>query len=91
MNFIPTRPVEAIAKEYIDTFWQIYAPIPFLKRIFRHFMMMKGWRGKTRPITAKELRLFLAVCWRQGLLHSTRFRFWWQQASDRTIQTSLIL
>lgn len=79
MNFIPTRPVEEIAKEYIDTFWQIYEPMPFLKRIFRHFMMMKGWRGKTkRPITSQELRLFLAVCWRQGVLRSTRFRFWWQ-------------
>ena len=53
--------------------------MPFLKRTFRHYMMMKGWRGKTnRPLTWTEWRLFLAVAWRQGVVRSTRFRFWWQ-------------
>jgi len=66
MNFVPTRPLEDIVEEYIDAFWQIYEPLPFLKRTFRHFMMMNGWRGKSqRPITQHEARLFLAVCWRQ--------------------------
>jgi len=79
MNFVPTRPVEEIIQEYIDVFWQIYEPMPYLKRTFRHFMMMNAWRGKTkRRITSKELRLYLAVCWRQGVVRSTRFRFWWQ-------------
>jgi radical SAM superfamily enzyme YgiQ (UPF0313 family) len=79
MNFAPTRPVEEITEEYIGAFWHIYEPMPFLKRTFRHFSMMNGWRGKTnRPITWKELRLFFAVCWRQGVIRSTRFRFWWQ-------------
>lgn len=79
MNFVPTRSVEEIALEYIDAFWQIYEPLPFLKRTFRHFMMMNGWRGKTnRPFTRTELRLFLSIAWRQGLLRSTRVRFWWQ-------------
>jgi len=82
MNFVPTRPVEEIVREYIDAFWQIYEPMPFLKRTFQHFMMMNGWRGKTkRPLTHHELRLFFAVCWRQGILRSTRFRFWWQLAA----------
>ncbi|MBV9385944.1 MAG: B12-binding domain-containing radical SAM protein [Chroococcidiopsidaceae cyanobacterium CP_BM_ER_R8_30] len=79
MNFAPTRSVEEITEEYIDAFWQIYEPMPYLKRTFRHFMMMNDWRGKTkRPITLKELRLFTAVCWRQGVLRSTWLRFWWQ-------------
>lgn len=79
MNFVPTRPVEEITEEYIDAFWNIYSPMPFLKRTFRHFMMMNGWRGKTnRPITHHEIKLFTAICWRQGVLRSTRFRFWWQ-------------
>lgn len=82
MNFVPTRPVEEIAREYIDAFWQIYEPMPFLKRTFHHFMMMNGWRGKTkRPLTHHELRLFSAVCWRQGIVRSTRFQFWWQLAA----------
>ncbi|MFB2897247.1 B12-binding domain-containing radical SAM protein [Aerosakkonemataceae cyanobacterium BLCC-F50] len=79
MNFVPTRPVEELVEEYIDAFWNIYEPMPFLKRTFRHFMMMNGWRGRLMPkITTKELRLFSAVCWRQGVLRSTRWLFWWQ-------------
>jgi radical SAM superfamily enzyme YgiQ (UPF0313 family) len=79
MNFVPTRPVEEITEEYIEAFWNIYEPMPFLKRTFRHFMMMNGWRGKTtRPITWTEIRLFSVICWRQGLVRSTRLRFWWQ-------------
>lgn len=79
MNFVPTRPVEEIVNEYIDAFWHIYEPMPYLKRTFRHFMMMKGWRGQRgRWLRLIDLRLFIAVCWRQGVLRSTRFRFWWQ-------------
>ncbi|NJM77734.1 MAG: DUF4070 domain-containing protein [Acaryochloridaceae cyanobacterium RU_4_10] len=77
MNFIPTRPVEEITDEYIDTFWHIYEPMPYLRRTFHHFMKMKGWRGTTnRPITWTEIRLFLGICWRQGVLRPTRFLFW---------------
>ncbi|OUL37815.1 B12-binding domain-containing radical SAM protein [Nostoc sp. T09] len=79
MNFKPTRPVEEITEEYIQAFWNIYEPMPFLKRTFRHFRMMNGWRGKTqRKITSTEMRLFAAICWRQGVVRSTRWRFWWQ-------------
>ncbi|MBF2086728.1 B12-binding domain-containing radical SAM protein [Thermoleptolyngbya sp. C42_A2020_037] len=79
MNFLPTRPVEEIAREYIDAFWHIYDPMNFLKRTFRHFRMMNGWRAKSdRPFTRTEWRLFSAICWRQGVLRATRFRFWGQ-------------
>jgi radical SAM superfamily enzyme YgiQ (UPF0313 family) len=79
MNFIPTRPVTEITEEYIDAFWQIYEPMPYLKRTFRCFMMMNGWRGKNnRPITHHEISLFKMICWRQGILRNTRFQFWWQ-------------
>ena len=79
MNFVPLRPIDEITQEYITAFWRIYEPMPYLKRTFRHFRMMNGWRGKTqRPITSREMRLLAAICWRQGVLRSTRFRFWWQ-------------
>lgn len=79
MNFVPTRPVEEITREYIDAFWQIYEPMPYLQRAFRCFMMMNGWRGKNhRPITRHEIGMFGTICWRQGVLRNTRFRFWWQ-------------
>jgi radical SAM superfamily enzyme YgiQ (UPF0313 family) len=91
MNFVPTRPVEDITREYIDAFWQIYEPMPYLKRTFRHFRMMNGWRGKhRRPVTQTELRLFSAICWRQGVLRSTRFRFWWQLVAIALSKPQLI-
>lgn len=91
MNFVPTRPIAEITQEYIDAFWQIYEPMPYLKRTFRHFMMMNGWRGQTdRPITAAEMRLLWAVCWRQGVIRSTRFRFWWQLLAIAILKTRLL-
>jgi radical SAM superfamily enzyme YgiQ (UPF0313 family) len=79
MNFIPTRSVFEITEEYIDAFWQMYEPMPYLKRAFRCFRMMNGWRSKhQRPITQHELRLYWWICWRQGVMRNTRFVFWWQ-------------
>ncbi|MDJ0678103.1 MAG: B12-binding domain-containing radical SAM protein [Calothrix sp. MO_167.B42] len=91
MNFVPTRPVEEITEEYIDTFWQIYEPMAFMKRTFRHFMMMNGWRGKhKRPITWHEIRLFSFICYRQGVLRSTRLRFWWQLIAITLLKPRLL-
>ena len=40
---------------------------------------MNGWRGKSdRPITHHEVKMFVNLCWRQGLMRNTRFQFWWQ-------------
>ncbi|MEA5515490.1 B12-binding domain-containing radical SAM protein [Nodularia sp. UHCC 0506] len=79
MNFVPMRPIAEITQEYIAAFWHIYEPMSYLKRTFRHFRMMNGWRGKTqRHLTGTEMRLFVTICWRQGVVRSTRLRFWWQ-------------
>ncbi|AFZ56883.1 B12-binding domain-containing radical SAM protein [Anabaena cylindrica FACHB-243] len=79
MNFAPTRPMSEIVNEFIETFWNIYQPLPYLKRTFRHFIIMEGWRPhNNRVLTVPELRFFLAVCWRQGMMRSTRFLFWGQ-------------
>jgi radical SAM superfamily enzyme YgiQ (UPF0313 family) len=91
MNFIPTRPVEEITAEYIDAFWQIYEPMSYMKRTFRCFMMMNGWRGKNhRPITHHEISMFGKICWRQGLLRNTRFQFWWQLIAIATLKPQLL-
>jgi radical SAM superfamily enzyme YgiQ (UPF0313 family) len=79
MNFVPTRPMPEIVSEYVTAFWNLYEPLPYLKRTFRHFRTMTGNRPKgKRPLTGHELQLFIAVCWRQGVVRSTRWRFWWQ-------------
>jgi radical SAM superfamily enzyme YgiQ (UPF0313 family) len=79
MNFVPTRPLEEIVREYIDAFWNLYEPMAYLQRAFRHFNMMEVRRPQSkRPLTWHEARLFSAICWRQGVLRATRFRFWLQ-------------
>jgi radical SAM superfamily enzyme YgiQ (UPF0313 family) len=91
MNFKPTRPVEEITAEYIDAFWQIYEPMLYLKRTFHHFMRMNGWRGNTqRKLTQTELQLFFAICWRQGVLRSTRFQFWRQLMAIALLKPKLL-
>lgn len=79
MNFMPTRPIAEIVQEYINCFWSLYEPIPYLKRTFRHFQNINPQRPKiNRSITIHELKFFTNLCWRQGIKRSTRWHFWWQ-------------
>ncbi|WP_199248209.1 B12-binding domain-containing radical SAM protein [[Phormidium] sp. ETS-05] len=78
MNFIPTRPLEEIAAEYVETFWKLYDPITFLNRTYRHFLMLgvpKHQASFTLP-TWVDLRALLIVCWRQGFVRKSRWVFW---------------
>ena len=79
MNFIPTRPIEDIAREYITAFYKLYDPLQYLNRVYRHFMSMSeprhvaSNRGKT---TAKIVKAAMTIFWRQGVVRSTRWAFW---------------
>ncbi|MGF1491982.1 MAG: B12-binding domain-containing radical SAM protein [Microcoleaceae cyanobacterium] len=86
MNFIPTRPMEEIAREYVNGFWQLYDPQQFLDRIHRYYLMI-GSESPTKNVkkssesakkvldwtTFKALSLLL---WKQGILRKTRWTFW---------------
>ncbi|HEY9750291.1 MAG TPA: B12-binding domain-containing radical SAM protein [Allocoleopsis sp.] len=78
MNFVPTRPLEDIAREYIEAFWELYDPAKFLGRTYRHFLIMGTPEHKAvhRAITWVNVRALLTVCWRQGVVRKTRFQFW---------------
>ena len=82
MNFVPTRPVEQIAQEYLDGFWRLYDPVKYLDRVFRHYMLLKEGKypKKGRQIGKRlnwtSIRAFLVICWRQGLVRETRLQFW---------------
>ncbi|MDJ0690489.1 MAG: radical SAM protein [Xenococcaceae cyanobacterium MO_188.B32] len=77
MNFVPTRPIEEIASEYIESFWQLYEPEQYLERIFRYFMKM-GVRRHARAFQPnwRTIRGLLVLCWRQGVVPQTRWKFW---------------
>jgi radical SAM superfamily enzyme YgiQ (UPF0313 family) len=79
MNFVPTRPVEEIAREYITAFWNLYDPLCYLNRTYRQFLKLGAPK---RPKRFKKLQFgkipsaLLTICWRQGFVRKTRLRFW---------------
>ncbi|MBE9181637.1 DUF4070 domain-containing protein [Oculatella sp. LEGE 06141] len=82
MNFVPTRPLEEIAQEYVDAFCRLYDPAKFLDRAYRHYRILgeatypkKGKRSK-KAVNWVTIRAFLTICWRQGALRKTRWQFW---------------
>jgi radical SAM superfamily enzyme YgiQ (UPF0313 family) len=78
MNFVPTRPIEEIAREYIETFWTLYDAEAFLDRTYRCFLKL----GKPKcqaPFKLPswiDLRALGIVLWRQGFKRHTRWKFW---------------
>ncbi len=78
INFIPTRPVEEIAQEYIEAFWQLYEPHSYLDRVYRCFLKLGAPRAKPAPKLPSwtDLRALAIVVWRQGIKRSTRWKFW---------------
>jgi radical SAM superfamily enzyme YgiQ (UPF0313 family) len=80
INFIPTRPVEDIAQEYMKCFWELYEPQRYLARVYRHFLQMKPMPHKAefRLPALTDIRAMLTIFWRQGIKRSTRFQFWQQ-------------
>lgn len=78
MNFVPTRPLEEVTREYIDGFWHLYDPVNYLDRTYQHFLKLGAPRHpkKLRKVTWTVIRAFLTVCWRQGVIRETRWKFW---------------
>ncbi|MDX2097101.1 MAG: B12-binding domain-containing radical SAM protein [Leptolyngbyaceae cyanobacterium bins.59] len=82
MNFVPTRPLEEIAREYVEAFDQLYDPAKFLDRAYRHYRILGGatypkkGKGSKKPINWVTLSAFLTICWRQGVMRDTRWQFW---------------
>ena len=78
MNFVPTRPLEEIAREYVEAFGKLYEPHQYLDRIYRYFQII-GTPRANPPFQLPswiDLRALLTVAWRQGFKRSTRWKFW---------------
>ncbi|MEM8643217.1 MAG: B12-binding domain-containing radical SAM protein [Cyanobacteria bacterium P01_G01_bin.54] len=90
MNFVPTRPVEEIAREYVESFWTLYDPLTFLHRVFRQATLVESapYRRERqqlkranpnvvkKPIDRAILRALLLISWRFGVVEKTRFWYW---------------
>ncbi len=78
MNFMPTRPIEEIAQEYILAFWTLYEPKTYLDRVYRCFLKL-GVAKHEVPFTMPnwvDIRALGIVIWRQGVKRDTRWKFW---------------
>ncbi|HEY9873214.1 MAG TPA: DUF4070 domain-containing protein [Candidatus Obscuribacterales bacterium] len=78
MNFIPTRPLEDIAREYVEAFWTLYDAERFLDRTYRCFLMLGAPKCKppAKMPSWVDLRALAIVIWRQGVKRKTRWKFW---------------
>ena len=89
LNFVPTRPIEDIAEEYVDAFWKLYDPKNYMKRVFDHFMMVGQAEVHRNPELRKKMAnkhktdfdfkgvMFgLKMLAKLGFVRSTRFVFW---------------
>jgi radical SAM superfamily enzyme YgiQ (UPF0313 family) len=78
MNFMPTRPLEDIATEYVQAFWQLYDPHLYLDRIYRCFLKLGPPRCHPPAQLPRwtDIKALAIVVWRQGIKRDTRWRFW---------------
>ncbi|MEA5582372.1 DUF4070 domain-containing protein [Nodularia harveyana UHCC-0300] len=78
MNFLPTRPLEDIGREYIEAFCTLYDPINYLDRTYRCFLMMglPKWKAPAKMPEWIIVKALLIVIWRQGIVRETRWKFW---------------
>lgn len=78
MNFVPTRPVEEIAQEYVEAFSALYEPQQYLDRVYRYFLKLGAPKVQT-PFQWPQwvvVRALAIVIWRQGVVRATRWQFW---------------
>ncbi len=86
LNFVPTRPIETITQEFIHTFWTLYDPLALLDRTYRHFLLLGEAQSRQSKVSSRAagspevswvmIRALLIICWRQGVVRKTRWRFW---------------
>jgi len=90
MNFTPTRPLMQVAAEFVEAFERLYEPCAYLDRTWRYFLALGANRRVPRPLVTggppmrdvlRTLPALLSVAWRQGVVRSTRWRFWHHLAS----------
>ncbi len=82
MNFVPTRPISELAKDYVEGFWQLYEPQRYLRRCLQQCLQIRS--GKTNRQTMqfplnKGLPLIMQLIWHQGIRRpEIRGQFWRQ-------------
>ncbi len=81
INFRPSRPVDEIAREFMDGFWKLYDPAAYIDRVYRCYKIL----GKVRfppknrehnKIKAQDIKAMFILLWRLGIRYPCRKKFW---------------
>ncbi|NWF58238.1 MAG: B12-binding domain-containing radical SAM protein [Fischerella sp.] len=82
MNFVPTRPMAEVAKEYVEAIWTMYEPRNYLRRCFQQCLNITPNPQLQQTMyfpPGKGLRLLAQLLWRQGWQRrEIRLQFWQQ-------------
>ena len=90
LNFVPDRPIEEIASEFLEAFSDLYDPTSYAKRVYRYACKLAQGRrrhanGSHTPRTWMQSRDLLGgvliLVWRQGIKRASRSVFWTQLAN----------
>lgn len=81
MNFIPTRAIAEIAKEYVEGFWAMYEPAKYLRRSFQQCLNIRttGKQQMMKLPSGKGLQVVAQLIWHQGIRRPEIRRQFWQQ------------
>ncbi|MCL6435613.1 MAG: DUF4070 domain-containing protein [Leptolyngbyaceae cyanobacterium HOT.MB2.61] len=82
MNFIPTRPIAEIAREYVEGFWTLYEPQNYLRRCLEQCLKIRllKYQKQVRQLPLdKGIQLVAKLIWYQGIRRpKIRRQFWCQ-------------
>mgnify|MGYP005841324055 CR=1 FL=1 len=78
MNFVPTRPVSEIIREYVNIYEKLYEPKSYLNRSYLHLAQMRPPPGNVpfKMPDLFELGVLFKTFLRWGFFSKTRFQFW---------------
>ena len=85
LNFLPSRPIEEIASEFIEAFDELYEPSNYLNRIYRYSTRLGRDQARRRPAfksffahlkRPQALIGMLRLLWNQGVVRETGWNFW---------------
>ncbi|MGQ4647186.1 DUF4070 domain-containing protein [Lyngbya aestuarii] len=82
MNFIPSRPIAEIAREYVQTIWKVYELESYLRRCFQQCLNIANHpkRGQSAYFPpGKGARLVAQLIWRQGIRRPEIRGLFWRQ------------
>ncbi|MEW6347488.1 MAG: B12-binding domain-containing radical SAM protein [Thermodesulfobacteriota bacterium] len=78
LNFVPTRPLAQIVDEFLRLYDVLYDPEFYLDRAYNHYRAMGPCPVKKRFLMpfASEIRTVAITVFRQGIVYSSRAKFW---------------